>query len=434
MKNFSRRQFIQSTLVGAAGLAALPLFSSFRPGANDTIRIGFIGLGQQAINLLNGFGPIPGVKIVAGADVYGIKRERFEQQVKAFYKERGQSVEVSTYKDYRAIIDRKDIDAVVIATPDHWHALMGIEACNAGKDIYMEKPITFTIKESLKLAEAVRRNHVIFATGSQQRSDRNYQHAVNMVHRQAEGFGHLTKVNAYVGPGPEPYDLPKEEVPSDLDWQEWLGPLPYVHYNSKLNPPISLDPPENETFWAKWRYFKETGGGFTCDWGAHNFDIGQWGLKKDYSGPVEVIPPGYQDAKYLTYVYDNGLEMTNEPYDEAKTRGVKFWGSDGWIEVSRGHLAASDDSLLIGKDGGEGENLYESSSGHLENFIQAVRSRIDPIVPVEIGQRTVTCCILGNIAYELNRPVRWSPEEQYFVNDPEAAKFFHRAYENGYKL
>jgi hypothetical protein len=293
MKEFSRRHFIHSALTVVAGLAALPLLQSFRTGANNTIRIGFIGLGQQAINLLNGFSRIPGVQIVAGADVYGIKRQRFEQQLKAFYKSRNPTPEVKTYKDYRLIIDREDIDAVVIATPDHWHALMGIDACNAGKDIYMEKPITFTIKESLKLAEAVRRNHVIFATGSQQRSDSNYQHAVNMVHREAKRFGRLAKVNAYVGPGPDSYNLPKEEVPADLDWMKWLGPLPYVHYNSKLNPPISLDPPKNETFWAEWRYFKETGGGYTCDWGAHNFDIGQWGLKKEYSGPVEIIlmPP-----------------------------------------------------------------------------------------------------------------------------------------------
>jgi len=432
MKNISRRRFIHGSAMGAAGLVTLPLFQSFRFSPNDTIRIGVIGLGQQAINLLNGFSKIKGVKIVAGADVYGIKRERFEKRVKDFYQSINQTADIKTYKDYREIVDRTDIDAVVIATPDHWHAIQALDACNAGKDVYQEKPITFTIKESLKVAEAVRRNNVIFATGSQQRSDTNYQHAVNMVHREA--FGKLKKVNAYVGPGPDPYNLPEEPIPSDLDWDMWLGPMPYVHYNSALNPPISLDPPKNETFWARWRYYKETGGGFTCDWGAHNFDIGQWALKKDHSGPVKVIPPGYQGAKFLTFVYDNGMEMTNEPYDKEKTLGLKFWGEEGWIEVSRGKIAASDDSLLPSKDEGAEEGKYERSPVHLENFIDAVRARIDPIVPVEIGQRTTACCILGNIAYELNRPVRWSPEAQYFINDPEAAKFYHRDYENGYKL
>lgn len=434
MTNYSRRRFIHNTLLGAAGVTALPLLQGFRVGANDTIRIGFIGLGQQAINLLNGFSKMPGVQIVAGADVYGIKRQRFELRLKEFYKAANQSVDVKTYKDYREILDRKDINAVVIATPDHWHALMAIDACKAGKDIYMEKPITFTIKESLKVAEAVRRNNIIFATGSQQRSDSKFQHAVNMVHREAQGFGKLTKVNAFVGPGPDPYNLPKEVVPADLDWTQWLGPLPIVHYNSKLNPPITIDPPTRETFWAEWRYFKETGGGYTCDWGAHNFDIGQWGLKKDYSGPVKVIPPGYQGTKYLTFVYDNGLEMTNEPYNDKNTRGVKFWGKDGWIEVTRGSITASDESLLPKKDKNDDAGLYERSSSHLEDFIKSVRSRVDPLVPVEIGQRTATCCILGNIALELKRPVSWSPEEQYFINDPEAEKFFHQEYQNGYKL
>ncbi len=434
MENFSRRRFIHNTLVGAAGITALPILQGFRIGTNDTVRIGFIGLGRQAINLLNGFNRIPGVQIVAGADVYGIKRERFEHRLKEFYRSKKQSVDVKMYKDYRDIIDRRDIDAVVIATPDHWHALNAIDACNAGKDIYMEKPITFTIKESLLVAEAVRRSHVIFATGSQQRSDGNFQHAVNMVHRKANGFGELRKVNAYVGPGPDPYNLPKEEIPADLDWNKWLGPISHVHFNSRLNPPITLNPPVNETFWAEWRYYKETGGGYTCDWGAHNFDIGQWGLKRDYSGPVRIIPPGYQGTKYLTYVYDNGLEMTNEAYDEKKTRGVKFWGSDGWIEVTRGSIAASDDQLLPRKDQQEDEGQYERSSNHLEDFIASVKSRRDPIVPVEIGQRTTACCILGNIAIELKRPVNWSPEVQYFINDPEAEKLFHREYENGYKL
>ncbi|MEA1896659.1 MAG: Gfo/Idh/MocA family oxidoreductase [Bacteroidota bacterium] len=432
MTENSRRRFIRNTIIGSAGIATLPLLQSFKTSANDTIRIGFIGLGQQAMNLLNGFSKIKGVQIVAGADVYGIKRKRFEKRLNEFYKDLNSKPDVKTYKDYREIIDRQDIDTVVIASPDHWHALMALDACNAGKDIYLEKPITFSIKESLMLAKAVRRNNVIFATGSQQRSDSNYQHTVNMVHREA--FGKLTKVNAYVGPGPVPYDLPEEKIPADLDWKQWLGPMPYVHYNSKLNPPITIDPPTRETFWARWRYYKETGGGFTCDWGAHNFDIGQWGLNKDHSGPVKIIPPGYQDTKFLTFVYDNGLEMTNEPYDEHKTLGVKFWGEDGWIEVSRGSIAASNESLLPSKDETEEAGLYERSSLHLENFIEAVRARIDPIVPVEIGQRTVACCILGNVAYELNRPVSWSPEQQYFVNDKEAEKFFHREYQNGYKL
>ncbi len=433
MKNISRRRFVRNTAIGAAGVAVFPLIQGFKVDANETIRVGFIGLGQQSMNLLNGFISLPGVQVVAGCDIYGIKRDRFEKRVKDFYSSKKQSIDLKLYSDYREIIDRQDIDAVVIATPDHWHAMICIAAANARKDIYQEKPITFTIKESIKVAEVVRKNNVIFATGSQQRSDSSYQHAVNLVHREA--FGKLAKVQAYVGPGPAPYNLAEEKVPADLDWNKWLGPLPHsIHYNSRLNPVISLDPVKNETGWGEWRYFKETGGGFTCDWGAHNFDIGAWGLNKDHSGPVKIVPPGYQGTQYLTYVYDNGLEMVNEPYDDRKTLGIKFIGTDGWITVSRGKFDASDPSLLPSKDQMADPGLYEKSSSHVENFIQSVKMRRDPVATVEIGSRTAITCILGNVAYELGRPVYWSPCAQYFVNDPDAEKYFHREYQNGYIL
>jgi len=419
--------------MGAAGLATMPLLQSFKAGANDTIRFGIIGLGQQAMNLMMGFARIPGIEIVAGADVYGVKRDRFTQRMKKFYQDKGVSVEVKTYKNYQEILDRKDIDAVVIATPDHWHALMAIDACKAGKDIYLEKPITFTIKEGLAVVKAVRENNVILGVGSQQRSDHNFQHAVNMV--QESALGDLKNINAYVGPAPAPYNLPEEPIPADLDWNQWTGPNQYVHYNSKLNPPVSIDPPVNEKYWAQWRYFKETGGGFTCDWGAHNFDIGQWALGMDRSGPVEIIPAGFIETEHLTYVYENGVTMSNKPWDEGKTRGIKFYGSDGWIEVSRGRYAASDDSLLPAGYNDKNKGLkYESGTSHLDNFVESVRARKEPIANVETGQRTCTTCILGNIATELGRPVKWDPTTQYFVNDPEAEKYFHRDYRVGYKL
>jgi len=419
--------------MGAAGLATMPLLQSFKPGANDTIRFGIIGLGQQAMNLMMGFARISGIEIVAGADVYGVKRDRFTQRMNKFYQDKGVSVEVKTYKNYQEILDRKDIDAVVIATPDHWHALMAIDACKAGKDIYLEKPITFTIKEGLAVVKAVRENNVILGVGSQQRSDHNFQHAVKMV--QESALGDLKNINAYVGPAPAPYNLPEEPIPADLDWNQWTGPNQYVHYNSKLNPPVSIDPPVNEKYWAQWRYFKETGGGFTCDWGAHNFDIGQWALGMDRSGPVEIIPAGFIETEHLTYVYENGVTMSNKPWDEGKTRGIKFYGSDGWIEVSRGRYAASDDSLLPAGYNDKNKGLkYESGTSHLDNFVESVRARKEPIANVETGQRTCTTCILGNIATELGRPVKWDPTTQYFVNDPEAEKYFHRDYRVGYKL
>lgn len=433
MQTISRRRFIRTSIAGAAGLSVFPLIKSCKAPANDIVRLGFIGLGQQAMGLMNGFLTVPGVHIVAGADVYGIKRERFEYRLRNIYSERNIIVNVSTCEDYRNIMDRPDIDAVIISTPDHWHAINTIDSCNAGKDVYLEKPLTFTILEGKEVVRAVRENNRVLAVGSQQRSDHNFIHAVTMV--RAGGIGKLDRIYAYAGDFPAPYNLPEEPLPHDLNWEMWLGPNPRVHYNSRLNPPISIDPPVNETFWAEWRYFKETGGGFITDWGAHNFDIAQWGLDEDDGGPVEIIPPGSNGAEYLTYIYANGVKVTNQPYDQRNTRGIKFWGENGWIEVARGHYAASDPSLVPNEKEKTDQLLpYETGVPHLEDFIMALRDRRDPVVPVETGHRTCTTCVLGNIANELGRPVKWDPVRQYFVDDPEAEKFYHRDYRPGYSL
>ncbi len=434
MKTISRRKFIQTSIAGAAGLSVLPLIKSCRVSPNDVIRLGVIGLGRQAVGLTRGFNSIPGVQVVAGADVYGIKRQRFENLLNHYYDETGESVRVKTFENYHEILNMRDVDGVVISTPDHWHALNTIDACNAGKEVYLEKPTTFTIREGVEVARAVRENNRILAVGSQQRSDKNFHHAVAMV--RAGAIGKIKMIWAYVGDFPAPYDLPEKPLPEDLNWDMWLGPNPYVHYNPRLNPPISLDPPQNEEFWGEWRFFKETGGGYITDWGAHNFDIAQWALDEDAGGPVEIIPPGHEGTEYLTYVYNNGVQVINRPYNEAHTRGVKFFGENGWIEVARGHYDSSDESLFPDEEElmGHGDLPYETGVPHLEDFIMAMRHRRDPVVPIEVGHRTCTTCILGNISYELGRPVKWDPVREYFVDDPEAEKFYHREYRAGYSL
>lgn len=334
---------------------------------------------------------------------------------------------MKTYENYHDLLSRKDIDAVVIASPDHWHALMAIDACKASKDIYLEKPLTFTIKEGQVLVKAVRSHNRILAVGSQQRSAPGFMHAVKLVH--GGKIGNLERINAFTGAQPpKPYDLPKETLPYDLNWELWLGPSPYLHYNSQLNPPISLNPPVNEQIWAAWRWYEELGGGLTTDWGAHMFDIAQWGLEKDNSGPVKVIPPGYQDHDYLTYIYENGVVMTDRPWNESKSRGVKFWGTDGWIEVSRDFFRSSDPSYAL-----EVVN-DETGVAHELDFIKAVQSRKEPKVSVEVGHRSCTVCTLGNIAMNLKRPLQWNPDTENFIKDPEAEKYLHRKYREGYSL
>jgi predicted dehydrogenase len=433
----SRRRFLGTAAIGMAGITFLPSLSSCTSKAvkEDNIRLGFIGMGRQAMFLLNGFIQIPGVRIVAGCDVYGRKRQRFETRVNKFYTENNVEVEVTTYEKYQDLLQREDIDAVVIAVPDHSHAMIAIAACKAGKDVYLEKPMTFTIKEGQELKKVVRETNRILGIGSQQRSDPNFQHAVKMV--QSGALGKIEKVNAYVGAPPIPYNLPEEEIPADLNWDLWLTSLPgNIHFNNELNPPISLDPVEHEKIWGAWRWYKEMGGGFTTDWGAHMFDIAQWGLGMDRSGPVEISPIG-DGTEFMMFTYADGVVMTSEPFDEGKTKGVKFTGDKGWLEVSRGHYKASDDSLLPPKSAETDDSVpYETKIPHQINFIEAVKNRVDPIVPVEIGHSSCTVCTLGNIACDLGRTIKWDPETETFIDDEsgDATAKLHYQYRDGWKL
>lgn len=434
-KSISRRNFISTTVLGAAGVAIFPslVACNKKKTADDNIKLGFIGVGRQAMFLLNGFIGIENVKVIAACDVYGVKRARFEKKVKAFYAEKGIKTEVPTYEKYEDLLAREDIDAVVIAVPDHSHAMIAIAACKAGKDVYLEKPLTFTIKEGQELRRIVRENNRILAVGSQQRSDPNFQHAVKMA--QSGALGEITKVNAFVGAPPTPYNLPEEPVPSDLNWDLWLANLnPTIHYNHELNPPITVNPDKDETSWGAWRWYKECGGGFSTDWGAHMFDIAQWGLGMDESGPVEISPIG-DGTEFIEFKYANGVIMTSEPFNEQKTKGVKFTGTKGWIEVSREHFLASEESLMPPKKE-DADGPYETKVSHLSNFIDSVVKRVDPVVPVEIGHRSCTVCTLGNIAVDLNRTVKWNPETETFVDDVDgkATAKMHYKYRDGWSL
>jgi predicted dehydrogenase len=435
-QRWTRRQFINTALSGVAGAAMIPHLSGCKgaAAASGEIRLGFIGLGRQAMFLMNGFIQIPGAKVLAGCDVYGIKRKRFEKRVTDFYTKAGTEFSVDTYERYSEVLKRKDIDAVVIAVPDHAHAMIAIAACKAGKDVYLEKPMTFTIREGQELRKVVRETNRILGVGSQQRSSQEFQHAVKLV--QDAALGRITKVNAYVGAPPTPYNLPEEPLPADLNWDLWLGPLPEtIHYNNQLNPPISLDPPKDEEFWGGWRWYKEMGGGFTTDWGAHMFDIAQWGLGMDKSGPVEISPIG-DGTEFISWTYASGTVMTSEPFDEKMTKGVKFWGENGWIEVARGYFNASDPKFMPPESATAVEGPYETRIPHQLNFIEAVKNRKDPVVPVEIGHSSCVVCTLGNIACELKRTIRWDPSTETFVGDTDGAatKLMHYEYRKPWKL
>ena len=433
---FSRLDFLRFSALGASTLfipraltAAEAPKKAKKGDVNDKINIGFIGLGQQAIHLVNGFLTIPEVRVIAGCDIYDIKRDRFVQRVNKYYSEKGIKNKLDMYIKYEDLLAREDIDAVVIATPDHWHAAIAIAACKAGKDVYLEKPLTFTVYEGQRLIEAVRANNRILQVGSMQRSMAEFIHAANVV-REGK-LGKISTIYAYAGEGPLPYTLETSAAPAGLDWERWVGPLPAEwlnKYNHTLNP--LLDEKGKDECWGAWRWYQGLGGGFTTDWGAHMFDIAQWCLGKDGSAPTEILPHSASPYESLTYRYDNGIEMIHKNVGHGQS--VKIYGENGWIMVKRGQfLASSPDFMPTDVDQ---KAVYETNVPHYQSFIDSIRSRRDPSVPVEVGHSSCVVCTIGNIAYELDRPLEWNPIVQKFMGDAEANSKLHYEYREPYKL
>jgi len=429
-KTLTRREFLSLSALGLASLTILPSWSinGVRIAPSDRVVLGFIGIGRQGISDFHSFKNCPGVQVAAGSDVDLIKNERFNKVVSEWQKSAKISGRCQTYEFYEDLLARKDIDAVSIATPDHWHALAAIHACQAGKDVFCQKPLSYTISESLAMVKAVRTNRRILQVGSQQRSDKEFQKAISMVRSGA--IGHIDKVYARIGEPPSPFDLPEVPVPDNLNFNVWLGPLndPNIHYHPEICPPIAPPDYREKGGWATWRYYKETANGFTGDWGAHMFDIAQAALGMDGSGPIEYIPAGYEGTKYSTMKYANGIVMTEQPFrdDKPEEKGLRFIGDKGWIRVARGFIDCSDSSLLEKSEQNIQEDQYVMSTGHMQNFIDCVKSRQNPIAPVEVGCSTTILCCLVNIAHELKRPVKWDPATVSFVNDKEAEA--HRLY------
>ena len=439
-KTFSRREFLGLSALGLASLTILPSWSinGIRIAPSDRVVLGFIGIGRQGISDFHSFKNCPGVQVAAGSDVDTIKNDRFCKVVSEWQKSAKISGRCQGYEFYEDLLNRKDIDAVSIATPDHWHALTTIHAAQAGKDIFCQKPLSYTISESLAMVKAVRYNKRILQVGSQQRSDQEFQKAISLVRSGA--IGHIDKVYARIGEPPSPFDLPEVPVPDNLNFNLWLGPLndSNIHYHPKICLPIAPPDYQEKGGWAEWRYYMETANGFTGDWGAHMFDIVQAALGMDGSGPVEYIPVGYEGTKYSTMKYANGIVMTEQPFrdDKPEDKGIRFIGDKGWLRVARGFIDCSDSSLLQKSEQNIQEGQYEMSAGHMQNFINSVRSRQNPIAPVEVGCSTAILCCLVNIAHELKRPVKWDPATLSFINDKEAEahRLYWYQYRNPYTL
>jgi len=428
-KEMSRRRFIKSAFGAAAASVTFPYLvpSSVLGIAGNTapserITLGFIGTGKQSKHLMRSFLNSPGTQVVAGCDVDKLKLERGKKIVEDHYagKNGGSYKGCDTYGDFRELLARDDIDAVVIATPDHWHAVTVIQSAEAGKDIYCEKPLSQTIVQARAMVNAVRRYGRVFQTGSMQRSDWHFRLGCELV---LNGYiGELKHVTVGVGGPPQDKPLPAQPVPDYLDWDRWLGPALWRPYNSELSPHLSWDG------FPHWRNHSSFGGGGMTDWGAHHFDIAQWGMGMDESGPVEIIPPDGKDYKVLTYKYAGGVTMTRD-----KANGVLFTGTKGEVETNRGHLRTVPENLVNQKLGPNEIHLYECRN-HYTDWLDAIRKRSKPICDIEIGCRSVSVCHLGNIAYKLGRPLKWDPKREVFVGDSVANRLLSLAMRSPWHL
>ncbi len=418
----ARRRFLLQAALFSSAPFILPSWSAqTRPG--NRITLGFIGLGVQGRGLLNNFLRKDGAQVVAVCDVDANRREDGRQRVDTHYAKQtdsGSGKGCMVFEDFRELLARPDIDAVVIATPDHWHAVITIAAAEAGKDIYCEKPLSKSVHESRAMVRAVRRHHRILQVGSMQRSMREFRVACELIRNGT--LGKIDRVEVTVGGPAKPCDLPEEAAEPGLNWDLWLGPAARRPYNSILSPRGV------HNNYPNWRHYREFGGGAVTDFGAHHFDIAQWGLGMDASGPVEILPPtDWQTAQNgVRMRYANGIALLHAP----GKNDITFFGQDGVVQVDRGRISVTIGGRSIEKgemplrdqlDRIEKEflpnpkvKLYRSAD-HLADWLAAIRSRKQPICDVETGARTATVCHLVNLAYYHGQPMKWNPAREKFT-------------------
>jgi predicted dehydrogenase len=418
----SRRRFLKqgAALLAAGALAqrAIPavipggiLGSPGAPGANDRITVGFIGVGHRARLLME---QMPkGAEIVAICDVY-LKR------CHDALKEKGVSWKV--YQDYRKLLESKDIDAVMVPTTDHGRVLPCIHACQAGKDIYAEKPLTLTIREGRILVNVVRKHKRVFQVGSQQRSMEMNRFACELV--RTGGIGKLEGVLGvnYTGPG-RCDGFPREPLPEGLDWDMWCGQTELKPYSSKLQ--------------FGWMGCRDYSGGEMTNWGAHGLDQIQWALGMDGSGPVEIWPESPGPSGKVSFRYASGvvvkLELEGKPMG-----GAVFLGDKGKIEIDRNKFEATPPDLVKNPPEAQKAEIWEGpgwqAKYHIQNWLDCIKTREKPVADVEIGHRSISVCHLANIAREVGRKLRWDPEKEVFPGDEEANRYLDRPKRKPYAL
>ena len=422
MSKQSRRQFLATT--AAASAAPFILDSHVRAqerrgqGPNNRINLGFIGIGMMGRGHLDGFLRNQNVQVVAVCDVHRVRREDAVARVHRAYaaaRKAGTYTGCTAFVDFRELLARRDIDAVVIATPDHWHAIPSILAARARKDVYCEKPLSLTIAEGRAMVTAARDNNIVFQTGSQQRTEfgGNFRKAVEYV--RSGRIGPVRTIRIGVGGPNRPCNLPKEETPDGTDWNMWNGPSPARAFHHGLCP-LNI-----HTHFPAFRLYREYANGMLGDMGAHHFDIAQWALNMDTSAPTEIHPPATGDTG-LRFVYTNGVEMFH-----GGSVDCRFEGTEGRvIEAGRSYFRSTPAEIAQTPLAAGDFHLPNVGNSHKQNWLDCIRSRNRPVADVEIGARTAQVCQLANIGYQLRRMLRWDPMREEFVDNAEANRLRSR--------
>lgn len=429
MSKLTRRSFLQSSIAGGlfTGITAKSYRATFAAQSpSERVRVGMIGVGNQG-------GPRNNMKYFLNnvEAMCDLDKNYLAEASDFLSKEANRSVVMTD--DYRRLLDSKDIDAVVVTVPDQWHALMTVEACKAGKDVYCEKPLTLVVDEGKSMIEAAHRHGRVVQTGTMQRSGQEFKLAVKLV--QEGLLGKISEVNVTL-PGPNWIDragkpVPDSMPPQGFDFDRWLGPAPLRPYN------------KNRVHYL-FRFFWDYSGGQQTNFGAHHLDIAQWGLGMDASGPVSVAGAGsynpngwYEtpDSTNIRYTYANGvvLNCRQIPGAKSKEQGTEFVGEKGSLFVYRGGIVANPPELLKHVEVPPIVNS-EANNAHVNDFLDCIKSRKTPAADISIGHRSATVCHLGNIAVRTGKKIQWDPKTETIVGDAEAFSWLTKEYRKPYSL
>jgi len=446
-KGKNRRNFLKTTL-GAAGLLSFPAIvpaSVFGKDApSNKIQVAQIGFGRIAMSH-----DLPetmisdDARVIAVSDLDSNRLQQGKLYIENWYKMQKKAdpyIEVRTYADYREMLQNPEIDAVIISTPDHWHAQPAIEAALAGKDIYLQKPTSLTIAEGRQLSNVINKTGRILQIGSQQRSMPQFRIACELVRNGRIGKLHTIKIGLPGDPsGPEEPEMP---IPANLNYEMWLGSTPYIYYTeNRVHPQNSYDRPG-------WLRCEQFGAGMITGWGAHHLDTANWGMGTEYTGPIEVEATAEFPKSGMWNVHGafnvfakfaNGVTMQ---VNGELPNGVRFEGDEGWIFVTRGNynatatdpitkqqtarsLEAGNPKILTSEIGENEIHLHVSEQQHLD-WLTSIKTRIPPVAPVEVGHRACSNCLVSHIAMKLGRKLYWDPQQERFINDDEANAMLSR--------